>query len=118
LTGPLLLDRHLDRHQLAGVPAVFVEHRFAVHLVADRGRANIYCDVATSLPITCRTSSPRPMLPVSTRAWCPPRRHRPPGRGEHMAPCQNARMDTEEINAIGTLLADLSQRTQQLRGYL
>lgn len=27
-------------------------------------------------------------------------------------------MDTEEINAIGTLLADLSQRTQQLRGYL
>jgi hypothetical protein len=27
-------------------------------------------------------------------------------------------MDTEEINAIGTLLADLSDRTQQLRGYL
>ncbi|MBL8288253.1 MAG: peptide chain release factor 2 [Rubrivivax sp.] len=27
-------------------------------------------------------------------------------------------MDTEEINAIGTLLADLSERTQQLRGYL
>jgi len=27
-------------------------------------------------------------------------------------------MDTEQINAIGTLLADLSERTQQLRGYL
>jgi hypothetical protein len=29
-----------------------------------------------------------------------------------------APMDTEQINAIGTLLADLSVRTQQLRGYL
>jgi len=27
-------------------------------------------------------------------------------------------MDTEHINSIGTLLADLSTRTQQLRGYL
>jgi len=27
-------------------------------------------------------------------------------------------MDTEQINAVGTLLADLSDRTQQLRGYL
>jgi len=27
-------------------------------------------------------------------------------------------MDTEQINAIGTLLTDLSARTQQLRGYL
>jgi hypothetical protein len=27
-------------------------------------------------------------------------------------------MDIEQINAIGTLLADLSERTQQLRGYL
>ena len=27
-------------------------------------------------------------------------------------------MDIEHINAIGTLLADLSDRTQQLRGYL
>jgi len=27
-------------------------------------------------------------------------------------------MDTEQINSIGTLLADLSTRTQQLRGYL
>ena len=31
---------------------------------------------------------------------------------------KSAVMDTEEINAIGTLLADLSDRTQQLRGYL
>jgi hypothetical protein len=28
------------------------------------------------------------------------------------------KMDNEQINAIGTLLADLSARTQQLRGYL
>jgi hypothetical protein len=27
-------------------------------------------------------------------------------------------MDVEHINAIGSLLADLSARTQQLRGYL
>jgi CHASE3 domain sensor protein len=27
-------------------------------------------------------------------------------------------MDNEQINAIGTLLADLSERTEQLRGYL
>jgi hypothetical protein len=27
-------------------------------------------------------------------------------------------MDVEHINAIGNLLADLSQRTQALRGYL
>jgi hypothetical protein len=27
-------------------------------------------------------------------------------------------MDIEHINSIGTLLADLSERTEQLRGYL
>ena len=27
-------------------------------------------------------------------------------------------MDIEHINSIGTLLADLSDRTEQLRGYL
>jgi len=27
-------------------------------------------------------------------------------------------MDIERINAIGTLLADLTSRTEQLRGYL
>jgi hypothetical protein len=27
-------------------------------------------------------------------------------------------MDIEDINAIGTLLADLTARTEQLRGYL
>jgi hypothetical protein len=58
------------------------------------------------------------MLTVSTKAWCPARRCQPPGRSELMAPCQHARMYTEEINAIGTLLADLSQRGQQLRGHL
>jgi hypothetical protein len=29
-----------------------------------------------------------------------------------------ARMDIEQINAVGSLLADLSTRTEQLRGYL
>ncbi len=38
-----------------------------------------------------------------------------PARGAH---CPRTTMDTEQINAIGTLLADLSARTQQLRGYL
>ena len=31
---------------------------------------------------------------------------------------QASAMDIEQINSIGTLLADLSARTQQLRGYL
>jgi hypothetical protein len=32
--------------------------------------------------------------------------------------CENQGMDIERINAIGTLLADLQARTEQLRGYL
>ncbi len=44
-----------------------------------------------------------------------------------MGPCENPGlisepaplpMDIERINAIGSLLADLSARTKQLRGYL
>jgi hypothetical protein len=31
---------------------------------------------------------------------------------------QKTIMDIERINSIGTLLADLSARTEQLRGYL
>jgi hypothetical protein len=31
---------------------------------------------------------------------------------------QTPAMDNEQINLIGTLLADLSARTEQLRGYL
>ena len=34
------------------------------------------------------------------------------------APFKRKSMDIERINSIGTLLADLSARTQQLRGYL
>jgi hypothetical protein len=34
------------------------------------------------------------------------------------APCENRGMDTERINAIGNTLADLSERTTALRGYL
>ena len=33
-------------------------------------------------------------------------------------PPNAAVMDVEHINSIGSLLADLSNRTQQLRGYL
>jgi hypothetical protein len=42
----------------------------------------------------------------------------------HKAPCENAppsegpSMDIERINAIGANLADLTERTQALRGYL
>jgi hypothetical protein len=38
--------------------------------------------------------------------------------GAHGARAKIAPMDTEQINAVGSLLADLSDRTQQLRGYL
>ena len=55
-----------------------------------------------------------------------------PGPDPHAAraghpPCENPpsitlrhapSMDIEQVNAIGTLLADLSARTEQLRGYL
>lgn len=34
------------------------------------------------------------------------------------APNPRRHMDIEHINSIGTLLADLSARTEQLRGYL
>jgi hypothetical protein len=33
-------------------------------------------------------------------------------------PLPSAIMDVEHINSIGSLLADLSARTEQLRGYL
>jgi hypothetical protein len=35
-----------------------------------------------------------------------------------MPPLSRTRMDIERINLIGTLLADLSSRTEQLRRYL
>jgi hypothetical protein len=34
------------------------------------------------------------------------------------SPCQNRAMDIERINQIGSLLADLTARTDALRGYL
>jgi hypothetical protein len=37
---------------------------------------------------------------------------------ERFAPRHALIMDIEHINSIGTLLADLSKRTEQLRGYL
>ncbi len=43
----------------------------------------------------------------------------PPGPCENPRPTKRRRrMDIEQVNAIGTLLADLSRRTEQLRGYL
>ena len=45
--------------------------------------------------------------------------------GARGAACENCglrtprtHMDIEHVNSIGTLLADLSARTEQLRGYL
>ena len=35
-----------------------------------------------------------------------------------LTPTETPPMDIEQVNAIGTLLADLSARTEQLRGYL
>ena len=35
----------------------------------------------------------------------------------HLSPVWNLSMDIEQVNAIGSLLADLSARTEQLRGY-
>jgi hypothetical protein len=61
------------------------------------------------------------------------RNHRPQRHRAHVlheagaagTPCENPRlrqnaitMDIERVNAIGSLLADLSARTEQLRGYL
>jgi hypothetical protein len=65
------------------------------------------------------------MLPtagaVATRAqpgWRPARGH-PHARIRDRSNRLNDRpMDIEQVNAIGTLLADLSARTEQLRGYL
>jgi hypothetical protein len=47
-----------------------------------------------------------------------------PGSGPAPGPCENpaltteVSMDIERINAIGTSLADLTERTAALRGYL
>ncbi len=41
-----------------------------------------------------------------------------PVAGPRSTSCENRCMDIERINQIGSLLADLSTRTQQLRGYL
>jgi hypothetical protein len=63
--------------------------------------------------------------PTLWRAICRPfwqgLRERIPGfhPGQPGAAAQDTRtMDIEHINSIGTLLADLSARTEQLRGYL
>ncbi len=50
---------------------------------------------------------------MPARAGTPPCEN-PPSIKPHHAPS----MDIEQVNAIGTLLADLSARTEQLRGYL
>jgi hypothetical protein len=42
--------------------------------------------------------------------------HRKPRHPQ--GPCENVGMDIERINAIGSTLTDLSERTEALRGYL
>ncbi len=56
----------------------------------------------------------------ATRAQ-PGCRRRPAPPCENQSPYKSPEdhpMDIEQVNAIGTLLADLSARTEQLRGYL
>jgi hypothetical protein len=62
-------------------------------------------------------TSPRPW-PRCCRTFCP---IEPPGSlqaGPREKIQSMTHMDIEDINAIGTLLADLKARTEQLRGYL
>ena len=55
----------------------------------------------------CTTAHPHARI-----AACPGR----PGQPKNLP--QEPLMDIEQVNAIGSLLADLSARTEQLRGYL
>jgi hypothetical protein len=66
-------------------------------------------------------TNPKPAHPSSGALRPDARRGAWPPQG----PCENSRfaqetfvMDIERVNAIGSLLADLSARTEQLRGYL
>jgi hypothetical protein len=43
---------------------------------------------------------------------------RRPGHAKIAGFARGTPMDIEHVNSIGTLLADLSARTEQLRGYL
>ena len=73
-----------------------------------------------------------PLLAESARGW-PGGEHKnsingagpPPCRlcarhcwSARIGACENQAMEIEDINAIGSLLADLTARTGQLRGYL
>jgi hypothetical protein len=65
----------------------------------------------------CTTTSPRRWPRICSASWPDTGtglRARIAGFARQTAPT----MDIEHINSIGTLLADLSARTQQLRGYL
>jgi hypothetical protein len=58
-------------------------------------------------------------LPAPTLLHSPARRHRRQTLHARIALfAWIVDMDIERINAIGTLLADLQNRTEQLRGYL
>jgi hypothetical protein len=73
--------------------------------------------------VRSRTDPPLSENPQSSPPT--PSRPRPEPPGPADTPCENPRlrqnaitMDIERVNAIGSLLADLSARTEQLRGYL
>ena len=54
----------------------------------------------------------------SLRAFFPTLRHRPRSSDPGRATSKIRIMDIERINAIGNRIADLSERTTALRGYL
>ena len=77
------------------------------------------CSSATTPPHAKMRRFIRGPWPAPCAAGVRPRspwRHR--GLQAPDAEESHTHMDIEQINAIGTLLADLSQRTEQLRGYL
>lgn len=59
----------------------------------------------------CCCATPRSAEAGATRPHLPPCQNRPLSLDEKI-------MDIEQINAIGATLADLSERTTALRGYL
>ncbi|MDD2713272.1 MAG: hypothetical protein PHU77_10185 [Simplicispira sp.] len=54
------------------------------------------------------------------RVWrvCAPQRRRREKIARYFTHTQDNPMDAEQINQIGNTLIDLSERTQELRGYL
>ena len=110
----------------------------ALTLRSDIAKTQSYLGFTPYLPFKFRPSRPTPRCKFETMAWparVPSLQRRQslmrkygfswgglPGRALLLsAPSLTgflSPMDNEDINAIGSLLADLKARTEQLRGYL